>query len=598
VGSLTPSTTYQFKVRAYDGAGNVSGYSNIFAATTNTAPTSSPTSTVLNPDVAKYGEKIDADRDYDRNIKSDVTTKLSDNNDSSDVEIREDGSNDKWVYVKVNKEAGDYSAIKIKVRYRWDEDDSYGNLLFYPYKSDGTNINTGSVVDYKISSPRDYWKWAEVDVTSAAHTMDGFGWIKFRIKPGQDGSRERADLTEVRIILETPGGTITEASTTTAFSTIPADTSGTDTVPPTDPANLTAVPYNSAQIDLAWTASTDTGGSTSTEGEAQTCALCHGSAVRAEVKTAVDNNNPNCSACHTIHGDITTAHTGPGLSNSPWNCDKCHTKIVSTEHSSTAILTNNARLDCNTCHKSTLAQVTGAINSTVNDNSNLKCEACHTGTSDGVEKMHSDITAPHLRSIFTVQGADSDCLNCHTNQAAEFSSAKEGYHAVNNLTPKTGGMGTYINGWTSTSSMTCQNCHGSDGSSAITAYPSILIKPFYATTSNLNSDHLCFWCHDWRTYGGGSKDLLNSSGFKGKDGKNLHNDGHHILKDANTTDSKKQVYCVSCHTWAPHGGKYRLLGVTKDGAPFQNYAKNIRIDRVTTYVKDNCATNCGGHPSS
>jgi hypothetical protein len=55
---------------------------------------------------------------------------------------------------------------------------------------------------------------------------------------------------------------------------------------------------------------------------------------------------------------------------------------------------------------------------------------------------------------------------------------------------------------------------------------------------------------------------------------------------------------VSCHTYAPHGGKRRLLGTTNDkDAPFSSNAKLIRVDRVTSYSENNCATNCGEHPS-
>ena len=576
VGGLTPVTQYWFKVQAYDAAGNVSGFSNTAAATTKTAPVTSPSETV-GPDDARWGRNIDADRYYDRNIDSTVTSRLSDNSDGSYVEIRENGDSDWWVYVRVNKDARDYSSVKLKVRFRWDDSDWSGNMLFYPYKSDGKNINTGAVVDYKLSRPSTSYTWYEVDVTEAAHAMDGYGFIKFRIKPGRDGSAERAKLSEASFILESQGSTGSEDSVTTPSTTVPADNSGTDTVPPTDPTGLTAGSYNSAQIDLNWTASTDSSGPAPTpvEGEARTCALCHSSTARADVKTAVAGGNANCSACHTIHGDIGTMHTAPayGFSGYTWNCGKCHTTVLTEEHA-------NRGLDCSTCHDSAKAKVQGAIENTAADGSNRRCSNCHTGTADGAGAIHSDLNSAHLTGIFPT-ASDNDCLNCHSTQQQEFVSAKGSYHVVDMLTSKANSSyGTYVSPWTATSYVGCQGCHGASTPGGSLAYANILKRPYTYASSSRQSDMLCFMCHDRYTYGAGG-DRSGRTGFS--DGDNLHNIDDH---------NEDGLRCSWCHASMPHGTNKAHLIVTRGEPNSQgNVLTNFTHPASGQYRESSCGSN-------
>ncbi|MBU7006711.1 cytochrome c3 family protein [Phosphitispora fastidiosa] len=576
IGGLTPVTQYWFKVQAYDAAGNVSGFSNTATATTKAAPVTSPSETV-GPDDARWGKNIDADRYYDRNIDSTVTSRLSDNNDGSNVEIRENGDGDWWVYVRADKDARDYSSVKLKVRFRWDDSDWSGNMLFYPYKSDGKNINTGAVVDYKLSRPSTSYTWYEVDVTEAAHAMDGYGFIKFRIKPGRDGSAERAKLSEVSFILESQGSTGSEDSVTTSSTTVPADNSGTDTVPPTDPTGLTAGAYNSAQLDLAWTASTDSSrpAPTPVEGEARTCALCHSSTVRADVKTAVAGGNANCSACHTIHGDIGTMHTAPayGFSGYTWNCGKCHTTVLTDEHA-------NRGLDCATCHDSAKAKVQGAIATTAADGSNRRCSNCHTGTADGAGVIHSDLNSAHLTGIFPT-ATDSDCLNCHSTQQQDFVSAKGSYHVVDTLTSKANSSyGTYVSPWTATSYVGCQGCHGASTPGGTLAYANILKRPYTYTSSSRQSDMLCFMCHDRYTYGVGGESA-GRTGFS--DGDNLHNIGDH---------NEDGLRCSWCHASMPHGtNKAHLIVTIGEPNSKGNVLTNFTHPASGQYRESSCGSN-------
>jgi hypothetical protein len=133
--------------------------------------------------------------------------------------------------------------------------------------------------------------------------------------------------------------------------------------------------------------------------------------------------------------------------------------------------------------------------------------------------------------------------------------------------------------------MKCTSCHGTN------ATANILKAPFSVNTGSGSaySNDLCFKCHDRATYGTGSG--RNTAFRTGINGTNMHTLDKH--------NASANTYCVDCHTYAPHGGKWRLLGTTADTtAPYASHAKNIRIDRVpNAYTVQSCATNCGEHPT-
>jgi len=292
------------------------------------------------------------------------------------------------------------------------------------------------------------------------------------------------------------------------------------------------------------------------------CNTCHSSATRSDVKLFVNSklrlNNPvySCEDCHgVIHAGWESKHTGPALPATPWVCSKCHTNALHIEHSSSALLKQNAYMTCDSCHKSTLAKVTAAIKSIVTDGSNRKCDACHTGTTDGRPKVHSDITAPHLKGIFPT-ATDADCLKCHTAQAAEFVSTKASYHVANGLTAKTSGLGQYLSPYTATSNVGCQGCHGSIVAGGTTANANILKRPYTYLSTSADSNMLCYLCHDYNTYGGST--TYKNTGFRinSSNYMNLHNISDH-------KDNNGRIQCSWCHTNVPHATDKAHLVVTK-----------------------------------
>ncbi|MHB0977671.1 MAG: cytochrome c3 family protein [Candidatus Aquicultorales bacterium] len=204
----------------------------------------------------------------------------------------------------------------------------------------------------------------------------------------------------------------------------------------------------------------------------------------------------------------------------------------------------------------------------------------------------------------TILGSASEewqlCLKCHsnfaygatppvapsggveTNQALEFNPNNAGYHAVAGPSKTSGG--TYINGWSADSRMTCSDCH--DRSSGLAEGPHgsdnayLLAAPWSNATGTAGSDgDLCFSCHQRGTYGGNTNNSGTATGFS-TGSKNLHNVGQH------------RVACVSCHSGVPHGWhKYRLLVEVSDPAPYNSGSQLIVNTWRTSgnWAKNDCA---------
>ncbi|MDP3012839.1 MAG: Ig-like domain-containing protein, partial [Candidatus Subteraquimicrobiales bacterium] len=200
--------------------------------------------TEYDPSESKYSDgAIDADSAADPATwtDSDSLPELTDNSDTTLKEIRENVSAaDKWFYVKYNADASQYSSVKIKIKIDyWDSTTRSYKFEIRAY-STLTAINTSA--EAKVVSdlyPGTATKtWYTVDVTTAAHTMDGKGWMKFRVwlnehnGLGNDqgyASECRFDLTQnLLTVSHTPpaGTNINQGTTNTVINVLNLSASG------------------------------------------------------------------------------------------------------------------------------------------------------------------------------------------------------------------------------------------------------------------------------------------------------------------------------------------------------------------------------------
>ncbi len=203
-----------------------------------------------------------------------------------------------------------------------------------------------------------------------------------------------------------------------------------------------------------------------------------------------------------------------------------------------------------------------------------------------------------------------------TDQAMEYNPSNASYHAVAGPSKLPAGRGTYVNGWTATSTITCSDCHGNDVASPAPQGPHgsintpILKKAYTDNYSTVLSQtqpttDLCFDCHDVSAYETGpAVPGSQVTGFYTTAGTNLHT-RHYIL----STSSATGLYayrCVNCHAKIPHGyNRKALIVVQNEGAPYeaggtgQGKITNALLATAGTYstykTTPDCTTVVGCH---
>lgn len=233
------------------------------------------------------------------------------------------------------------------------------------------------------------------------------------------------------------------------------------------------------------------------------------------------------------------------------------------------------------------------------------CFKCHSAYAFGTTSPVS----PSRRAADGVGAPDQ------TSPATQFNPFNPGLHAVVAEHPRRleAPAGSFVGvdrtgvPWSWESVLLCTDCHGSDdvyvrvrgvhGS----GQPYILRGPWVhpdamggqapgATGTFGTQDHLCFKCHDYRTYVDGSSANPGGTAFRQQGGGVLHGIPGH-------TDG-----CTNCHAALPHGYRRRgMLALETDPAPY-NYGSKLRLPRDPTgdtvlpapgeWTYSSCQTSC------
>lgn len=300
-------------------------------------------------------------------------------------------------------------------------------------------------------------------------------------------------------------------------------------------------------------------------GPKSSCGTCHKSATQPA--TTVDCLASGCHAGSSAnhHG----SHNTTGIIDT--GCQGCHFVYLDDEHTKLGYT-------CDTCHKSNNAAVIAAI---AGDQRN--CTACHPavngrdrhtgqntmefvpGNASG-HRVYSSLSG--MRSSFVVNGST------YTMSLPSASSFLK-------------------SGWTTTSLVTCNQCHnfGSSPAGPHGAAVTVNIDPAFssvkysnavlsASSPGLPSGVICAKCH-----------VL-------KNGSSWSNEAHKEHDDRGFNGGGR---CVSCHSSVPHAWRLpRLLAYTTDPAPYRTVSGGLQAIKLRSYSPGNwdkadCYAACDNH---
>ena len=280
---LTASTSYSYRVRATDAAGNLSAYSNIASATTtgttggtikfiqgNYAVPSSATTVTVTFTAAQTAGNLNVVvvgwNDTTHTVSS--VTDSSGNTYVRAVGPTVGGGISQSIYYAKSIAGAAANANTVTVTFSAAATAPDIRILEYSglnttapldvtaaASGSGTSVSSGSAT---TTSANELILGATT--VSAATSGVGSGFTK-RIQTVPD-----SDLVEDRIVTATGSyaatSTVTGGTWVAQMATFSAAASSGDTTPPTAPSNLTATAASASQINLAWTASTDNVGVT------------------------------------------------------------------------------------------------------------------------------------------------------------------------------------------------------------------------------------------------------------------------------------------------------------------------------------------------
>ncbi|AJY69153.1 cytochrome C [Geobacter sulfurreducens] len=125
-------------------------------------------------DQVLYLQRLSSVTSSDSN-SNDLTSKFRDSNLADRYLLQYKSGENYVIAMKLNRDA--LTASKVVLRLYVSSISSSRTLRIYPYQSNGTSVNSYYSVSYSTSSAG----WKDIDVTSIAQRMNGYGWMKFRV---------------------------------------------------------------------------------------------------------------------------------------------------------------------------------------------------------------------------------------------------------------------------------------------------------------------------------------------------------------------------------------------------------------------------------
>ena len=268
---LTAATTYRFRVRANDAAGNLSAYTSIVNATTLTADTTAPTQpTGL---TATAGSATQVNLSWTASTDAVGVTGYR-------IERCTGATCTTYAQIGTTTTAVTYSDTGLTAtttyRYRVRATDAAGNLSAYSSVVNATTLTADTTAPTAPTNPAAAaTSTTQINVTWTAST-DNVGVIGYRIErctgascttfaqiatpassPFADSGLTAATTYRYRIRAADAAGNLSAYS-----GIVNATTVTPDTQVPTAPTGLTATVVSSTQVSVGWTASTDNVGVT------------------------------------------------------------------------------------------------------------------------------------------------------------------------------------------------------------------------------------------------------------------------------------------------------------------------------------------------
>jgi len=315
---LTASTSYSYRVRAADAAGNLSAYSNVASASTQATPdTTPPTAPSVISAVVVSPSEIDLS-----------WTASTDNVGVSGYQVDRCQGASCTNFVQIATPAGpSYNdlglAASTAYRYRVRAFDAAGNVSA---NSSVVNATTQAVPDNTPPSAP-----SALSATASSTTQINLGWVAATDNVGVTGYMvERCQGAGCSNFVQIAAPTATSfndtgltASTSYSYRVRATDAAGNigaysniatastqapDTTAPSAPSGLTATVAGSVQINLAWTASTDNVGVTGYMVERCQGASCTGFAqIAAPTATGFNDTGLTASTSYSYRVRATDA---------------------------------------------------------------------------------------------------------------------------------------------------------------------------------------------------------------------------------------------------------------------------------------------------